>query len=235
MKVKYSNPIGCLLLGIGGILVGIIMILKMKSAYAYEGISWMEVFVVVLAFSFAMIAFGFLRKEGKLAFTLLGGGMLVLGIGSVVCGILEREFAMLLLAVFAPIGVLVLYKAFFVSEEENQKVAEEYENKKLMRVKDIIKDEGTAKTTVLFSIITQSREGNSLPYTEVAYFSYDMCGNEGFQVGDIFAVDTSRIVPFFEKRTVLGYETIDISCISREFFEDIPKIMQKMFKMVEQR
>lgn len=187
----------------------------------------MMIFLALFLFSFGFMLYG-MQIGGKVGGSMLGIGLLLIGIGGVFVGITSHIYPMFILIVFGLAGVLVLYQTLCTSSgsSESKKSGKSAAKSelRLVIVKEIYADQNGLPSVVLFALM--GNDGVEW------YYSYRVDMGGKFTVGDKYMLDIAQIDMSAPTVPISVYTTTDISYLPQDAFQTLNRAFEILFSSI---
>lgn len=155
---------------------------------------------------------------------MIESGLFLIGLDSIVMGIIMRNFQMFFLIIFGILGAIILFRYIFIPKEKRQKADAVSASLRHFKVVDTYMDPQTGVKTVVFSM----PENNSSTH---ALFSLDDIYNQ-YHYGDMYQIDKTVLSDFYQKRQINGSYTININGLDPSHIQPLNPILKRLFSQV---
>lgn len=179
------------------------------------------IFTAFLLLGFILFLIPMNLENDQIQGIMIGSGLFLIGLDSIVMGIIMRNFQMFFLIIFGILGAIILFRYIFIPKEKRQKADAVSASLRLFKVVDTYMDPQTGVKTVVFSM----PENNGLTH---ALFSLDDIYNQ-YHYGDMYQIDKTVLSDFYQERQINGSYTININGLDPSHIQPLNPILKRLF------
>lgn len=182
------------------------------------------IFTAFLLLGFILFLIPMNLENDQIQGIMIESGLFLIGLDSIVMGIIMRNFQMFFLIIFGILGAIILFRYIFISREKRQKADAVSASLRHFKVVDTYMDPKTGVKTVVFSM----PENNGSTH---ALFSLDDIYNQ-YHYGDMYQIDKTVLSDFYQERQINGSYTININGLDPSHIQPLNPILKRLFSQV---